>query len=299
MDFPSPYAVPVALSMTSHDRAGHRRTDAAWLDEVWADDETRTMVVAGDRIALAGGSIDWLPPRKAPEGQRLFLGMVDGVPHFAVLADPSLADESWSGLFGVGRLAPAEAGLAVHAIALAQWHRNHRFCPACGSVLEVIDAGHVLRCTGCGKSHFPRTDPAVIMLVTSDADGVDRALLGRQAAWPPGRYSTLAGFVDPGESLESAVVREVMEETGVEVADVSYFGNQPWPFPASLMVGFYARAVTTEIAVDGIEIEDAKWFTREELIAHSHRGDAMLPRNFSISRALIEAWVGSPLGEGW
>jgi hypothetical protein len=133
-------------------------------------------------------------------------------------------------------LSSADAALVVQAQALAEWHRSHRFCPRCGGRLAVSGGGYVLTCESCERQQFPRTDPAVIMLVT---DG-ERALLGRQAAWPPGRFSTLAGFVDPGESLEQAVAREVMEEAGIEVGDVSYFGNQPWPFPSSLMIGFFA-----------------------------------------------------------
>jgi NAD+ diphosphatase len=183
----------------------------------------------------------------------------------------------------------------VHAVALAEWHASHRFCPRCGGRLRPSVAGHVLTCEACQKQQFPRSDPAVIMMVT---DG-ERALLGRQAAWPEGRYSTLAGFVDPGESLEEAVVREVAEETGVRVTDVSYFGNQPWPFPQSLMVGFFARAVSSEITVDGAEISDARWFTREQMKAEAEAGTLALPGGISISRSLIEAWYGGPLPGSW
>jgi NAD+ diphosphatase len=188
-----------------------------------------------------------------------------------------------------------DAGVMVHAVALAEWLTRHRFCPQDGSPLEVTDAGHVLRCAAHGHQQFPRTDPAVIMMVT---DG-DRALLGRQEAWPEGRYSTLAGFVDPGESLEEAVVREVAEETGVRVTDVTYFGNQPWPFPQSLMVGFFARAESTEICVDGAEISDARWFTREEMKEQAEAGTLVLPGGISISRSLVEAWYGGPLPGHW
>src|SRR5262249_48347826 len=151
----------------------------------------------------------------------------------------------------------------VHAVALANWHARHRFCPNCGHETEVASAGHVRRCPSCGLEHYPRTDPAVIVLVT-DAD--DRALLGHNPAWPPGRVSTLAGLVEPGESAEMAVVREIAEEAGVVLTDVTYLGSQPWPFPWSLMLGFTARAVdpgTTR--PDGEEISELRWFTREEL----------------------------------
>jgi NAD+ diphosphatase len=151
-------------------------------------------------------------------------------------------------------------------------------------------------CSGCGRQQFPRTDPAVIMVVTDDED---RCLLGRQERWPAGRYSTLAGFVEPGESLEQAVAREVFEEVGVEVREVAYFGNQPWPFPASLMVGFFARATTTEIDVDGAEISDARWFTREEMRAEAEAGRLLLPSGISISRSLVETWYGGSLPGQW
>lgn len=300
-DFPAPYAVPVALSMTSHDRIGHRRTDSAWLTEVWDDDATRVVVFAGDRFAVRDDRIVWISPKDAPLGERILLGEVGGVPRFAIFTDAEEAGEDWVGLRQVGPLLDAEEqGLMVHATALAQWHRSHRFCPACGGRLEIVDAGHVLKCEQCGRQQFPRSDPAVIMLVVrTDADGTEHALLGRKPEWPPGRYSTLAGFVDPGESFEQTVVREVMEEAGVEVDQVTYFGNQPWPFPASLMVGFYAHATTSDIHVDGEEIEHARWFTREEMLEAATTGDLLPPGRFSISRALIEAWFGGQLPGSW
>jgi len=306
---PSPGSVEIALSRRTHERIGGRRTDAAWLEEVWADPATRVLVLADGRFPVVedadgAASVAWRRPEAAPDGLRLLLGEQDGVVHVAVVTeeqpdgrptDPGGA-AAWETLRGVGaRLRAADAGLVVHAVALSEWHRAHRYCPRCASPLRAADGGHLLQCTGCGRPQFPRTDPAVIMLVT---DG-DRALLGRQAAWPPGRYSTLAGFVEPGESLEDAVRREVMEEVGVEIGEVSYIGNQPWPFPASLMVGFFARAETTDIDVDGDEIEDARWFTREDLESLAREGTVVLPGGFSISRALVEAWYGDPLPGTW
>jgi NAD+ diphosphatase len=223
------------------------------------------------------------------------LGEVGGAAHFAVLLDEPL--EGWANLRILGpSLSQEDASLLVHALALAEWHRGHRFCPRCGSRLDVAAAGHVLTCTGCGRQHFPRTDPAVIMLVT---DGEDRALLGRQPRWPEGRFSTLAGFVDPGESLEDAVRREVAEEVGVVVGRVTYLGNQPWPFPASLMVGFFAEALSTAISVDADEISEARWLTREEMRAEAEAGTLLLPGAISISRTLIETWYGGPLPGHW
>jgi NAD+ diphosphatase len=287
----------IALSVRAHDRVGRRRTDDAWLAETWADPATRVLLLARGRFPVeAGTSIAWRSPADVPEGQRVFLGLEDGVAHFAVLLDEPLED-GWANLRVVGpELSAADAGLVVHAVALAEWHRAHRFCARCGSPLTVAAAGHVLTCSGCGRQHFPRTDPAVIMLVV---DAGDRALLGRQPGWPEGRYSTLAGFVDPGESLENAVRREVAEEVGIEIGEVTYLGNQPWPFPASLMVGFFAEALTTEIEVDQEEISDARWFTREEMRAEAEAGTLLLPGGISISRTLVEIWYGGPLPGQW
>ena len=256
------------------------------------------LVLAGGRFPLIddGTAVRWVSPAEAPEGERLLLGERDGVVHFVVLARGLHAPDDWGMLRSVGpSLSGADAGLVVQAQALAEWHRAHRFCPRCGRGLVVSGGGYVLTCESCQRQHFPRTDPAVIMLVT---DG-ERALLGRQAAWPPGRFSTLAGFVDPGESLEQAVAREVMEEAGVEVTDVTYFGNQPWPFPSSLMIGFFARAVTTDIHVDGVELEAARWFSRDDMRAGAEAGTLVLPGGISISRSLVEAWYGGPLPGSW
>ena len=297
--FPAPGSTDIALSVRTHDRVGERRTDEDWLAETWADPETRIVPVAGTAFPVddAGGAVRWHASDGLPEdGLRIFLGTRDGVAHFALVVDEPTDEGRWTGFRGVVATLPEpDAGFMVHAVALAEWHASHRFCPRCGSRLVSSAAGHVLRCEENDHQQFPRTDPAVIMMVT---DG-DRALLGRQAAWPEGRFSTLAGFVDPGESLEEAVVREVAEETGVHVTDVAYFGNQPWPFPQSLMVGFFARATSTDIHVDGAELSDARWFTREQMKAEAEAGTLVLPGGISISRSLVEAWYGAPLPGSW
>jgi NAD+ diphosphatase len=278
---------------------GERRTDEDWLAETWADPESRVVPVAGTQFPVddQGGAVRWqAPDAVSGDGLRIFLGMRDGVAHFALVVDGPTDEGRWTGFRGVlATLPEPDAGFMVHAVALAEWHASHRFCPRCGSRLVSSAAGHVLRCEENDHQQFPRTDPAVIMMVT---DG-DRALLGRQESWPEGRYSTLAGFVDPGESLEEAVTREVAEETGVLVTDVTYFGNQPWPFPQSLMVGFFARATSTDIHVDGAEISDARWFTRAQMKAESEAGTLVLPGGISISRSLVEAWYGGPLPGSW
>lgn len=293
-DSPQPQ---IALSVRAHDRVGHRRTDDAWLDETWADPATRVLPLARGRFPVLGDgtTLAWTRPGEAPPGQRVFLGVQAGVAHFAVLLEEP--EDDWADLRRVGpALSQADASLLVHAVALAEWHRGHRFCPRCGGRLATAAAGHVLTCGDCGRQQFPRTDPAVIMLVT---DGDDRALLARQPRWPEGRYSTLAGFVDPGESLEDAVRREVAEEVGVEVDAVRYLGNQPWPFPASLMVGFFGEALTTEIRVDGEEISEARWFTRAQMREEAEAGSLLLPGGISISRTLIETWYGGSLPGQW
>ncbi len=301
----------IALSVRAHDRVGHRRTDDAWLAETWADPKTRVLLLARGHFPVERGGEDnraairWRATSDVPEGQRVFLGEEGGAAHFALLLDQSpdeprddeATGEEWTNMRAVGpELSAPDQSLLVHAVALAEWHRAHRFCGRCGSALTAAAAGHVLTCTGCGRQHFPRTDPAVIMLVT---DEDDRALLGRQPSWPEGRYSTLAGFVDPGESLEEAVRREVAEEVGVEIGAVTYLGNQPWPFPSSLMVGFFAEALTTEIRVDEDEISDARWFTREQMRAEAEAGTLRLPGGISISRTLVETWYGGSLPGQW
>ncbi|MBK9250558.1 MAG: NAD(+) diphosphatase [Proteobacteria bacterium] len=184
-------------------------------------------------------------------------------------------------------LPPADAGLVAYARALNLWHAGHRFCGHCGAPTRSERAGHMRRCTACERQSFPRLDPAIIVLVH---DG-ERALLGRQASWQPNRYSTIAGFVEPGESLEDAVRREVAEEAGVTAHAIAYHSSQPWPFPASLMLGFVARAEHTTPELRDGELEDARWFTRDEI----RSGAVHLPPRESISRRLIEHWLhGAP-----
>ena len=296
----------ITMTLGAHDRAGLNRSDQEWLDTTWADPATRVLVLAKGRLRPSNGRPDWLPTSEAPTGLRVLLGERDGVWHFAVLLDevpePS---EFWVGLRAVVQSladeSPGEAPLIFHAFGVAEWHRVTKFCPLDGAPLEVRAAGHELACTSCGRSQFPRTDPAVIMIVASGEPGGEdeRCLLGRNASWPPGRYSTLAGFVEPGETLEDAVRREVFEETGVRVGDVDYFGNQPWPLPASLMLGFLARATSTDVEVDGAEIEDARWFTRAEMKDGAETGTLVLPGGVSISRSLVEHWYGGPLPGQW
>jgi NAD+ diphosphatase len=298
----------VRLTANPHDRTGLRRDDNSWLEQRWADPSSRVLVVSGTRIHPVDGKVEWLSPHDAPDGMRVLLGEQGGVTWFAVIVDPAVASEEKSEWFGLRAAFPHlsaggedEAPLLFHAIGLAEWHYATRFCPRCGGELEVRKAGHEKVCTRCGKPQFPRLDPAVIMVVAEGEPGSEgeRCLLGRQSAWPEGRYSTLAGFCEPGETLEDAVRREVAEEVGIRVGAVEYFGNQPWPLPASLMLGFIARAETREIAVDGEEIEDARWFTRADMKQGAEAGTLVLPGGISISRSLVEHWYGGPLAGHW
>jgi NAD+ diphosphatase len=297
----------VALSQHAHNRLGLRRTDEEWLAEAWQDPGTRVLVVAGNRLRPVDGEIRWTTPAEAPEGTLVLLGVRDDVVHVAVVVAPEDAPgepDEWVPLRNVlGLLAEGaadQAPLLMHAIGLAEWHHATRYCPRCGGTLTSRAAGHELRCTQCDRAQFPRTDPAVIMAITHGEGDDEAILLGRNRAWPAGRWSTLAGFCEPGETLEDAVRREVHEEVGVEVGEVDYFGSQPWPLPASLMLGFTGKALTTEIDVDGAEIEEARWWTRAELVAAARSGELVVPRGVSISSSLIESWIGRPLeGPGW
>jgi NAD+ diphosphatase len=297
---------PLALAAASGiDRAAHHRMDEAWLAAAWSHPSTRVFVVSGGQALVddtldGGTALVMTPAFEAPltETHRYFLGTdEDGVSYFALQKDslPGRMDQSAraAGLREAGLLlSPRDAGLMVHAVALENWQRLHRFCSRCGERTVIAAAGHIRRCQACGAEHYPRTDPAVIMLVTDDQD---RALLGRQVHWPEGRFSTLAGFVEPGESIEQSVAREVFEEAGVVVGDVEYVASQPWPFPSSLMLGFMARATAFEINVDGEEIEEARWFSRDDLTAAFASGEVLPPYGISIAARLIELWYGKPL----
>ncbi|HCB04698.1 MAG TPA: NAD(+) diphosphatase [Nocardioides sp.] len=295
------------MAAGAHDRVAVRRRDDAWLEERWADPETRVLVVSGTRVQPRDGAIPWVGPQEAPDGVRVLLGEHDDRAWFAVITGPEqarAAREDWVPLRGLlPHLADdtlASAPLVFHALGLAEWLFVTRFCPRCGEPLAPRSSGHELACAN-DHVQFPRTDPAVIMVVAAGEPGSEdeRCLLGRQAIWPEGRFSTLAGFCEPGETLEDAVRREVLEETGVVVGEVTYFGNQPWPLPASLMLGFVGRAVSEDITVDNDELDDARWFTRAEMKAEAAAGTLVLPGGVSISRSLVEHWYGGPLPGQW
>ncbi|WP_019645128.1 NAD(+) diphosphatase [Novispirillum itersonii] len=300
---------PLAYAQAPIDRAHHLRSDPAHLATLWSHPDARVLMMwGGKHLTTADAAPLPLPPTAigpTPE-QSIFLGLEGTIPVFA--HDWGTAEEEptgtpqdavWRDLRENGPdLSGADASQHVYARGLILWHRRTNFCSVCGSGLTMTDGGHVRRCNNadCGASHFPRTDPAVIMLVT---DGKDRVLLGRQASWAPGAVSTLAGFVEPGETLEQAVAREVFEEAGIHIAEARYIASQPWPFPGSLMVGFEAVASSETITVDPKELESARWFHRDEIKTFRDgwfaEGEGWaLPRQDSISRFLILSWLHRP-----
>ena len=286
-----------ALSRATVDRDAAVRDDPVALAAAW--ERARVLVVDAGRVlvdddAPGGPGLVLVGPDEAPEGDRLYLGSDGDAAYFAVVGPlPRRLGARPGDLRMVGAaLSDRDAGLLVHAVGLTNWHATHVRCPRCGAPTDVTRGGSVRRCPEDGSEHFPRTDPAVIVLVT---DGGDRCVLGRQAVWPAGRFSTLAGFVEPGESAEQAVVREVLEETGLAVRDVVYRGSQPWPFPSSLMLGY--RAVCDGAALPhaaDAELEEVRWFTRDELRAAGTWGartEVQLPGEVSIAWVLITDWL--------
>jgi len=289
------------------DRAAHRRKDAAWLDARRTDPNSLIVPVwrARNLVLLAEPPVALFPDMtlvaRFGEDPLIFLGETAEHPYFAwdlsvleeteaqALARACAPAAEFVDLRRVGALLPRRDGaLLAYARGVTHWHSRHRFCGVCGAPTVAQTAGHTRLCTNpdCATVHFPRTDPATIMLVT---DG-DRCLLGRQKVWIPGMYSTLAGFVEPGESLEQAVAREVREESGIEVDAVRYHSSQPWPFPASLMLGFHAVARSRDLVIDPEELEDGRWFTAREVRNFAALG-LSLPRPDSIARRLVESWL--------
>lgn len=278
-------SLPPALARGTVDRAAERRADTAWVAEQWRG-RGRVLLLGPDGATPVTGGLT-LDLAKAegdtPPAEAVLLGVDGDGAYFAV---PSTVPVRGRDLREVGSLLPdRDAGLLTTAVALGAWRRTHSHCPRCGTATALESAGWVGRCPADGSSHFPRTDPAVIMLITSP-DG-ERAVLGRQPNWPPQRFSCLAGFVEPGESAEQAVVRESAEESGLQVRAVQARGSQPWPFPASLMLAFTAVADDdTEPHSADDELETVRWFSRRQA-----REDVLLPPPVSIANRLLAAWL--------
>ena len=296
----------IPLASHPNNRAAHHRTDETWLENaIRADNVLVFLMQKGQPLMAANGqNLVWLGPEVAqitPQGERIFLGEDKaGAPIFAVDMDPAFKLEGsllqGSGDFtdmraAASGLSPMEANLASTARSLLEWHRNHPFCAKCGAKSEVTEAGWKRVCPSCGAEHFPRTDPVAIMLAVKD----DKCLLGRQAGWPAGFWSALAGFVEPGETLEQAAARELEEEAGIKAdpASAEYLFCQPWPFPSSLMVGIILEAQTTEISVEQDELEAARWITREEarqVLAGTHP-DIYAPPPMAVAHHILKAWA--------
>jgi NAD+ diphosphatase len=285
------------------DRATLRRRNAEWLTARLSEPRTRLLPVWRGQNLIREASAPAAALLELAEAENLLeasaeialLGLIGDIAHFAIdlshLEDPpQFPGARFTDLRSVGALmAREEGGLLAYARGLMHWHQRHRYCGVCGSATETREAGHMRRCPNpaCGAEHHPRTDPAVIMRVEHGG----RILLGRQKQWPPGMYSVLAGFVEPGESLEDAVRREVLEEVGLKLIEVRYHSSQPWPFPASIMLGFTAIAAQDAFEVDKEELETARWFTREELLASPEDDSFRLSRRDSIARRLVDDWI--------
>jgi len=269
------------------DRADQVRVDQDRLAEIASRDDGLQLLWR-DGLPAVGedGRLEW----KLATSSELFLGIMDGRPRFSASEQPHA--NARAAFDTIGALSFEEAPLFAAALSLAWWHSRHRFCANCGAATQIERGGWSRVCPECSAQHFPRVDPVVIML----AEHEGRLLLGRQPQYPPGRYSALAGFLEPGESIEAAVARELHEEAGIKVADVRYTASQPWPFPSSLMIGCFAEADGDALIVDKTELDDARWFTREEVAgAIDGHPDATFqaPPKAAIARTLLEHWLAS------
>src|SRR5438552_176714 len=275
------------------DREANHRSDPQWLAAKRADPNARLIRLNGDKVKLNGGTI-------AHEGltdamPAIFLGLDDqGAPIFAAEAlDPIEGGIDLRSIASQGLLPPPELALLAQARSLIHWHQRHRFCAICGAETAPADAGYRRHCANCATDHFPRTDPVIIIVVRSPRG----FLLGRQSSWLPGMYSALAGFMEPGETIEDAARREVFEESGIRVGAVTYIASQPWPFPSSLMIGLIGEALSEDIRIDARELEDARWFTADELQAMRkgvHADGLRFPVPMAIAHHLILAAMKAP-----
>jgi NAD+ diphosphatase len=286
-----PLKLPLAASQV--DRSAHLRSDEGYLKSAW--DSALVITFIDEKFVTKGDQLSLVTGATLGEYQSqsdYFLGIKDEQVFFVRHLPPDEGSKlELKTLREIGvHLSPRDIGLSVHAQGLANWHQKHPRCAQCGAATTVISGGSVRRCLIDQSEHYPRTDGAVIVLVKDDQD---RILLGRQKVWPKYRFSTFAGFVEPGESFEHCVVREVREEAGVELSQINYLGSQPWPFPASLMIAFEAVTNTPQLArPDGEEIEEIRWFSRAEMKAAILDKSLILPLEISVARQMIKAWYG-------
>ena len=295
------------LARFTVDRLAELRANPQWFDQAWASDNTRVLVLHDRNIPVTDElSIVWVKPwslkmsHSDAKQVAVFLGADDDHTYIAIMEDEvGLTDVTWASLRDVGAaLSAKDVGLATAAIALAAWHDGHQFCPKCGAKTEVAMAGWSRKCNVHDSEHYPRTEPAMIVAVE---DLAGRILLGRRREWPEGWLSTLAGFVEAGESCEAAVIREVYEESGIHVdlQSLKYMGSQPWPFPASLMLAYRAIATSTEVEMHDEEMTEVQWFSRDELSAACEAQTLKLPSPVSIAFRLIQSWYGNDIPIKW
>ena len=272
------------------DRADPLRHDPAGFAAALADPSARLLILNDYQPAMDGGRLGWIAiDADAVPEDHVLLGIEDGVPHFARLTGEPATGRSFEMIAALHALEAGEAATYAAARSVLDWHARHGFCAKCGAATAPFRAGWGRHCPACGTEHFPRVDPVVIMIAEHDG----RALLGRQPAFPPGRYSALAGFLEPGESIEEAVARELFEEAGVRVGHVRYIASQPWPFPSSLMIACVAEAMDDRLTIDTTELEDAIWVSRDAVRA-ALAGDESrfgVPPSYAIAHTLLEAWA--------
>jgi NAD+ diphosphatase len=286
------------------DRLSNNRTDDTWLNDKLSNSDTLIIPLYGLKLLFSGSDQlfavflkpDFFNDLESIKEYFIFLGESNGKYYFCIEIEKiGLPQESYLKLgefrelrFAAPLIEKETAGILAYARAIIYWHQHHVFCGVCGHPTQIKFAGHKRICSNskCGEEHFPRTDPAIIVLVSNG----DKCLLARQPKWRPGQYATIAGFVEPGESLEQAVAREVYEETGIELKNIWYRSSQPWPFPAAIMLGFRANAKTTKITLHDNELEDAQWLTRKEIKLRLLNNIMKLPFSISISFRLVEEW---------
>ena len=285
-------SIPTGFTGSLVDRADHLRLDEARMRELSASGEARLLRLSAlDPMLDENGRLGWTLLAEVEEAAELiFLGLEGETPLFAPLTQADAGRRAWSVFRLIEMMAPEDAALWGTARSLIEWHNRHRFCSNCGTKTAVFRAGWGRKCGACRAEHYPRVDPVVIML----AEHEDRVLLGRQPQYPQGRYSALAGFVEPGESIEEAVARELGEEAGIRVHEVRYVASQPWPFPGSLMIACIAQAQSDALTIDRTELEDADWFDRSAVeAALGGHPDApfQAPPHFAIAHTLLARWL--------
>ena len=282
-----PHSSVLAFLGNPLDRCANQRSDEAWLAHLLGQPSTRHIRMSGDKTFVRDGKLQVF--EAASQRECVLLGLdADGIGWFA---SPAQANETLVDLRSLtvaGMLPQDELAILAQARSLLHWHERHGFCANCGVKTEMRDAGYRRHCTACATDHFPRTDPVIIIAVRHKT----RMLLGRQSAWPEGMYSTLAGFMEPGETIEEAARREVYEEAGIRVGDIKFHANQPWPFPSSLMIGLIGEALTDDVVIDPKELETARWFERDEvqsMLDKNHPQGLNAPLPLAIAHHLIRA----------